>query len=214
MTEKKVSRLGLSLSVIPLLILLLTACGTSKSNSGDNNLSPAQAQEIAHAMSEGVSQSVGGGFGAFSAAANHKVIRKTEFANDSGPSCSGDNCTWQISDTFACAQGGTLSVSGFVSGSLDGYGDGSVQEQISEVPGSCAVDGIVFNGDPQLTVSGGIQMSNWNPVWPLTGTLSGGVSFRPNPSGVCQFNLNFSVNSDLTGTYSGTACGQAVSGSL
>jgi len=72
MTEKKVSRLGLSLSVIPLLILLLTACGTSKSNSGDNNLSPAQAQEIAHAMSESVSQSVGGGFGAFSAAANHK----------------------------------------------------------------------------------------------------------------------------------------------
>jgi hypothetical protein len=207
------------ISVIALgIALLLTGCGTNNSTSSNSNLSAAQAQSVASAMSSGFSQALAGAFGSASATARAKVTRADgSHPNLSGPTCSptssGESCNWPISETFTCPGGGTLSVSGDVNGFLDGSGDGSVQEQIGATPANCSIDGIVINGNPQVTASGQLNISNWNPDWPLTGTETGGVTYGPNPSGSCQINVNFTVNSDLSCSVSGTVCGQPVSSS-
>jgi hypothetical protein len=105
-----------------------------------------------------------------------------------------------------------MAVSGNVGGSVSDSGTGSIQEQIAATPTNCSVDGITLNGDPDVTVAGQVNLSDWAPVWPVTGTETGGVSYGPNPSGTCQLNVTFTVNSNLTCTISGTACGQTVSG--
>jgi hypothetical protein len=106
-----------------------------------------------------------------------------------------------------------MSVAGNVIGFVTNAGNGSVQAQFAAMPTNCSVDQIVLNGDPEVTVGGQLRIANWNPVWPLTGREGGGVSFGPNPSGTCQFNVYFSVGSDLSCTATGTVCGQPVSGS-
>jgi hypothetical protein len=218
--KNKMPTLTIFVSIAPIvgIALLLIGCGSSNSNSNNGGLTASQAQAVASAMSSGVSQAVAGGFGASSATDAHKVVRKEDSApNSSAPTCSttssGDSCNWPISETFTCPGGGSLSVSGDVSGSLDFAGDGSVQEQITAVPSNCSIDGVVFNANPQITVTGQLGISNGSPLWPLTGTETGGITFGPNPSGSCQVNVNFSVNSDLSCSVSGMVCGQPVNGS-
>ena len=223
MIKIKVPANAIAASVLSVVVvgitLLLIGCGSNNNSSSSNsNLTSAQAQSVASAMSSGVSQAVAGAFGAASTAPGARVRRREESnPNQSGPTCSptssGESCNWPISETFSCPGGGSLSVSGDVSGFLDNIGNGSVQEQIGATPANCSVDGIVINGNPQLVVSGQLNISNWNASWPLTGTEIGGVTYGPNPSGSCQINVNFTVNADLSCSISGTACGQPVSGS-
>jgi hypothetical protein len=136
--------------------------------------------------------------------------------NVSTPTCvssaNGESCNWPISTTFNCPGGGTMAVSGDLSGTLSNTGNGSAQAQIAADPASCSVNGIVLNGDPHITVTGQANIANDAPVWPITGSETGGVTFGPNPSGSCQLNLNFSVNAKLSCTVTGTACGQTISG--
>jgi hypothetical protein len=201
------------------IALVLMGCGGSSNNSSIQNsqLTQSQAQAVATAVSDGIAQALASAFASASAAATGKVMRKLDSGTNSGPTCfptaGGESCDWPISATFLCPGGGTMSVLGNVSGSVTSAGNGSVQAQFAATPTNCSVDQIVLNGDPNVTVGGQIGIANWNPVWPLTGTERGGVSFGPNPSGICQFNLNFSVNSNSSCTVSGIACGQPVSGS-
>ena len=92
-------------------------------------------------------------------------------------------------------------------------GTGSAQAQIAANPANCSVNGIVLNGNPQVNLAAQLNILNDSPVWPVTGTETGGVTYGPNPSGSCQLNLSFSVNSNSSCTVTGTACGQTVSGS-
>ncbi|HZC22941.1 MAG TPA: hypothetical protein VE866_06345 [Candidatus Binatia bacterium] len=198
------------------LALLMIGCGSSKSM--NNNLTPAQAQSVATAVSSGIVQAITAGLGAGVidplASGMHRV---DPVPNTSLPNCvssgSGESCTWPISSTFSCPGGGTMAVSGDSSGTLSSTGNGSAQAQITADPASCSVNGIVLNGNPSVTVAGQINIANDAPVWPVTGSETGGVTFGPNPSGSCQFNLTFTVNANLSCTVTGTACGQTVSGS-
>ena len=67
-------------------------------------------------------------------------------SSDNGPSCN-----IPLSYTGPCSDGGTISVSGDVSGTLDKSGDGSFSTQITITPTNCAVSGTTFNGDPDIT---------------------------------------------------------------
>lgn len=201
------------------VVLLLVGCGNGNSSSPNSSLTPAQAQQVAAGVSDGLAQALAGGLNSSSTHDRQtaRAMRKDESVpNVSGPSCysssSGEVCNWPISESFTCPGGGALSVSGDVSASMDNNGNGSVQAQIAEIPSGCSIDGIVINGNPQITVNGSLGISNWSPVWPLTLTETGGVTFGPNPAGACQFDLSVSVNADSSFTVSGMACGQQVSG--
>lgn len=198
------------------LALLMIGCGSS--NSMNNNLTPAQAQSVATAVSSGIVQSMIAGLGVGVIDPLPSGMHRVDpMPNTSTISCtssaSGESCNWPISSTFSCPGGGTMAVSGNLSGSLSNTGNGSAQAQITADPASCSVNGIVLNGDPSITVGGQVNIANDAPVWPVTGSETGGVTFGPNPSGSCQFNLKFSVSASLSCTVTGTACGQSVSGS-
>lgn len=196
--------------------LLMIGCGSS--NSMNNNLTPAQAQAVAATVSSGIVQAMTGALGVASIEPGPGGMRRIDpLPHTSTPTCvssaNGESCNWAVSSTFSCPAGGTMAVSGDLSGSLSNTGNGSAQAQITADPANCSVNGVVLNGDPHITVAGQDNIANYAPVWPITGSETGGVTFGPIPSGSCQFNLNFSVNASLSCTVTGTACGQTVSGS-
>jgi hypothetical protein len=219
--QKRVSAyaMDLSMALVGGIAVLLIGCGSNSSNSNSSAiLTQAQAQAVAKAVSNGINQALTNAFGAASLNASAKIMRENEIApSATTPTCSvtssGETCNWPISVTFSCPGGGTMAVTGDVNGSVTDTGTGSIQEQFGATPASCSIDGIVINGAPQVTVGGQLSISNWAPVWPLRGTEGGGVTYGPNPSGSCQFNVSFSINSDLSCTVSGTACGQPVNSS-
>ena len=206
--------ISLSIATVVGVALLMICCGSSPSN----NLTSAQAQAVASAVSSSISQSLKGAFG-MPAANTHLGVTGIEESSPraSTPACtlspSGGTFNCPIAQTVSCSGGGTIAVSGDIAGTLNSSGTGSVQEQIAATPANCTVDGLVINGDPQVNVAGQINVSNGMIVFPVTGTETGGVTFGPKPSGTCMFNVTFTVNSNLTCTTTGTACGQPVSGS-
>jgi hypothetical protein len=79
-------------------------------------------------------------------------------------------------------------------------------------PSACSVSGLILNGDPSITVDGQINFTQSAPSFPITLSETGGLSYGPNSSGSCQFNLTYSITSTTACTITGTACGQPVTG--
>ncbi len=215
MSHKSAHAIAFSAATLVGVALIMLGCGTS--NSSSKTLSPAQAQSIATGISNGVGQAVTGAFAIASLKPGTNVMRNAETSpNVMLPICtptpSGEVCVWAVSSTYACPGGGTMPVTGNITGELT-TGTGSAQVQIAATPTNCSVNGLVLNGDPQVNLAAMVRILNDNPVWPLTGTETGGVTYGPNPSGSCQLNLGFTVNANQSCTVTGTACGQPVSGS-
>lgn len=198
------------------IALLIMGCGSGNSNSSP--LTQAQAQAIATAVSNGMGQALAGTFGAPSVEPSAGAMHRVETAANTltppvcVPSSAGQTCTWPISGTFSCSGGGTMAVSGNIIASLNTTRSGSAQVQIAAVPASCSVNGMILNGAPQVNVAGQLNVLNDLPEWPVTGSETGAVSYGPHPSGTCQLYLTYTLNSNLSCTVSGTACGQSVSG--
>jgi len=207
----------LPLAAILSIALMIVGCGSG--NSSSSALTEAQAQAIASAVSNGIGQALAGTFGAPSVQPSADAMRPVETAANTAtapvcmPSSAGQTCSWPISGTFACPGGGSMAVSGKITGSLNTTGSGSAQVQIAAVPASCSVNGMILNGAPQVNVAAQMNLLNDIPEWPVTGSETGAVSYGPHPSGTCPLNLTYTVNSNLGCTVSGTACGQSVSGS-
>ena len=204
--------ISLSIAAIVGVALLMMDCGSSSSST----LTPAQAQAVASAVSSGVSQSLQRAFGVASAKTNGSAVSIEELSPlTSTPTCtlsvSGGTINCMVAQSVSCAGGGTISVSGAITGTLNSSGTGDVQEQIAAMPINCSVDGLVLNG-PGVTVTGQINVANGMIVFPVTGSETGDVQYGPKPSGSCMFDVMFSVNSNLTCTTTGTACGQPVTG--
>jgi hypothetical protein len=72
---------------------------------------------------------------------------------------------------------------------------------------------MVMNGDPSVTLGGLINFTQSVPTFPITLTEKGGISYGPHPAGSCKLNVTYTINSETSCAISGTACGQAVSGS-
>ena len=194
--------------------------GGSSMMSPNNTLSAAQAQAVSQQVVQAVTAALGSASGSLPAAEARPSL-STAVANvhreTSTGSCTtnanGQTCNIPLSYTGPCTDGGTISVSGDVSGTLDNSGDGSFTTQITITPANCAVSGTTFNGDPNITVGGQIGFTADNITYPLTFTEGGGISYGPNPSGSCQVNVTYSINAQLTCTVTGTVCGQSVNGS-
>jgi hypothetical protein len=214
-SHKSAHAIALSAATLVGVALLMLGCGTS--NSSSQPLTQAQALSIATGISNGVAQAVTGAFPVASLRPGTDIMRNTETSpNVMLPICtptpSGEVCVWPVSTTFSCPGGGSMPVMGNITGSLSTGGAGSAQVQIAATPANCSVNGLVLNGNPQVNLAALIRILNDSPVWPLTGTETGGVTYGPNPSGSCPLNLTFTVNSNQSCTVTGTACGQSVSG--
>jgi hypothetical protein len=213
------------------LSILCSGCGSSSNNSSmpNNSMSQAQAQAVSAEISQAMAQALGGAIPSSAPAASGTQPSLAAAVRDIRPDTSGSGCTSTATGQncnlpislidYPCngTQGGTISVTGDIDGTLSDAGAGSVNGQFTITPANCSVSNLIINGDPSITVAGQINFTaNENPVFPITFTETGGISYGPNPSGSCQVNATYTINSSnssLSCTVSGTVCGQSVSGS-
>jgi len=203
--------------------ILATGCGSSNNSMSNNSMSQAQAQAVSDQVSQAMSQALSGAVPATAPSAARPSLSTAveNFRPDTSTGCTptstGQTCNFPISlPDFPCtgAQGGTISVTGDINGSLSNSGAGSVTGQFTITPTNCSVSTLIINGDPSISVAGQITFtSNETPVFPVTLTETGGISYGPNPSGSCQVNATYTINSSLSCTVTGTVCGQSVNGS-
>jgi hypothetical protein len=198
--------------------LICAGCGSSSHN---DTLSAAQAQAISQQVVQAVAQAVANGIHLPLPAVEQPPVRMSEALGgiqpDQSLSCTsnptGQTCTFPISSSGPCSKGGTISVAGDIRGTLNNSGSGSLSTQVTITPTNCAVSNVTFNGDPNISTAGQINFTNMGPTFPITLMEGGGISYGPNPSGTCQLNVTYSINSVSSCTVSGTVCGQSVSGS-
>jgi hypothetical protein len=213
--------------VAALLLTLCVGCGSSNPNS--NNMSSAQAQAVTAQVVQALTQALTITFPSDPFVVRDarpslaSVVGNIDSNASSGctsTSGGGENCNFPISlMNYPCgplSQGGTsgtISVTGDIDGTLNGSGAGSLNAQLTITPADCSVSNLTINGDPSIAIAGQINFTdNETPVFPITFTETGGISYGPNPSGSCQLNATYTINSSLSCTVSGTVCGQSVSG--
>ena len=215
MSQKSPLFLAVSLLITIAIAAAMIACGGGSST--PKNLTQAQAQAIASAVSSGIAQSTAGGFGVSAASTPaHRMRGETTPEITGFPCAPGGICTAEFNSTFDCPGGGTMAIAGTILGTLDDSGDGSVVGQLVAAPMNCSVDSLVLNGDPSVNVATTVNIKADQPQSPIIGAETGGITYGPNPSGSCKFNVTYTVNfsnSNLSCTASGTACGYSVSGS-
>jgi hypothetical protein len=210
--------------VIAALFILCSGCGGGNSTTpADSSLSPAQAQAVTGQVVQALTQSLENTF------TSSPLVADTSHPNlagaisrihpDSSGGCTststGENCNWPISLlNFPCSGtgGGTISVTGDIDGSLSNSGGGSISTQFMISPDNCSVSNLIVNGDPSVSVSGQINFSNTAPIYPLSFSETGGISYGPHPSGSCQLNVTYTINSLTSCTATGTVCGQSING--
>jgi len=195
---------------------ICSSCGGG-SNSMNNNLSAAQAQAVSQQVVAAVTTALGNSLGVSLPSDKPRpslgaILAHPDASSGCTSNSNGESCNFPLSYAGACSGGGTISVAGDVSGSLNNSGSGSIDAQITVTPASCSVSGTTFNGDPNVSITGQLAFTNSGPTFPMTFSEGGGISYGPNPSGSCQLNVTYSINSISSCTVTGTVCGQSVSG--
>lgn len=114
----------------------------------------------------------------------------------------------------ACPLGGSITGSGTISENLDANGTGTEAAMITYAPQGCVVSAgsrnVTVNGAPAITMAINVPLVAGQPASTATVQVGGGFSWA---GGTCRLNYTVSVTPNGTGTISGTACGQDVSGS-
>ena len=208
------------LAVAAMLSLLSGGCGSNSSHN-NGNMSQAQAQAVTQQVSETLAQALDSVFGVPpvsgvrpSLPAAVRNIRP-DLSSGCTPNGSGETCNWPISYVAGCPQGralGTITVAGDIEATLSGAGDGSVTSQLAITPDGCTISNLVINGDPAIDVGLNLTFANSAPVFPITLSEGGGISYGPNPSGSCKLNVTYTITSETSCTITGTACGQSING--
>ena len=165
--------------VAALLSILCVGCGSSNSNSTNNNMSQPQAQAVAQQFSQAITQALSGAVPSTEPpeTTDARPSLSTAISDmhpDALPGCTstsnGQTCNIPISLTnYPCGgtQGGTISITGDVDGTLTNTGSGSLSAQLAVTPASCSVSNLIVNGDPSINVGGEINFSNnETPVLP------------------------------------------------
>jgi hypothetical protein len=192
----------------------------SSMSSTSGPMTAAQAQAVSGQVVQGLTVALGNALNGVSltekrhslAAAVADIQTEASSSGDCTSNANGTSCNVPISYSGPCSAGGTIAISGDISGNLNTSGTGDFGTQITVTPTNCAVAGTTFNGDPAVTIGGQISLTDENISYPITFTEGGGISYGPNPSGSCQLNVTYSFASNLTCTVTGTVCGQSVNG--
>ncbi|HSY91011.1 MAG TPA: hypothetical protein VK812_06530 [Candidatus Binatus sp.] len=204
----------IAVALIILFLTLSAGCGSSS----HNNLSAAQAQAVSQEVDVALQAALTNAFSTGQAADTHPSL--AAIAGDLTPdqlscvtSASGTTCNIPVTYSGPCPGGGTIGVSGDFDFTLNNAGDGSDNSTLTITPTNCSVSNETINGDPNITVATQINFTNDAPVFPITLTETGGISFGPNPSGSCTVNETLTITSATSCTKSGNFCGRTLSGS-
>ncbi|MGO8795280.1 MAG: hypothetical protein ACLQLC_10690 [Candidatus Sulfotelmatobacter sp.] len=211
-----------SKKMLVLSILVFSAsCGGGSSSSRSNSMSQAQAQTVSQQVLTTLGQALTSALTADAAAPSEEhpsfSAAIAHFHPDDSSGCtstaSGETCSFPVNFAGTCPGGGTIAVGGSVDGTLNNSGAGSLTADLTITPNSCSVSNLLISGDPSITVTTQINFTDTSVEFPVDATISGGISYGPHPSGNCQLNVTTTVSSETSASYSGTVCGQPVSGS-
>jgi len=206
----------ISLALVTLFLILCGGCGSTKQSS--QNLSPAQAQAVSQEVEAALQAALTAALSSGLPADTHRSLAASvghltpNQSSDCTTNPNGETCNIPITYSGACPGGGTIGVSGDFDFTLDNSGDGTDSSTLTITPSNCSVSNLTINGDPNITVAMQMSIANDAPVYPITVTESGGISYGPNPSGSCSMNATLTINSETSCTISGNICGQSLSG--
>ncbi len=190
-----------------ILTLFVAGCGESSTTAGSGNTAT-----LTEAERTAVAKQTGG------ATVTHlrglRVRRQGgAAASDCQASCGNLSCTAScpVSDSASCAAGGRIDTNGTVSGTLDLGLSGTINVDDRQTYSDCSPSaGLVLNGDPYTTLSGGLPITAGLVVPPATGNVGGAVRWTTRGlSGSCAVSLQV-VLTATGGTVSGTVCGVPV----
>lgn len=202
--------------VLLAIVAFALSCGSSSSS---HNLSQAQAQAVSQEVVTALQSALTAAFsaGASSPSQPRSLASTVRHAGSSPSDCTtnpnGEMCNIPVSYSGSCPGGGTISVTGDFDFTLSTSGDGSDSSTLTVTPAACSVSNLVINGDPSVTVATQMQFQNGAPVYPITLTEGGGISYGPNPAGSCSINATMSITSATSCTITGSICGQTINGS-
>lgn len=210
-----------ALAVVAALAIASAGCGGGGSTSMNGPMSAAQAEAVSGQVVQALTAALENTFGTTLPSERRPslsgVMANAHADTSSSSGCSttasGESCNFPVSYSGACSGGGTISVNGDISGNLNSSDTGSIAAQITIDPSGCVVSGTTFSGDPDIMVMGQVAFTDANVTFPLTFSETGGISYGPNPSGSCQLNVTYTINSLSSCTVTGTVCGQSVAGS-
>lgn len=213
-------------SIAPVTLMvsgILAGCGGNTATFNANNLTKAQAQQLATAVSADVNNALSSILGTTAVPLDIgsrepmllALRGNSQAATVPQPqtvTCTAMGCT--VSGTFNCPAGGSLAVMGnfTVSGN-------SASGTITLTPSSCSDGTLVINGNPNVTAS--VQANNNGVTTMVNVMIGGGVSFAPVhpgqfPTGSCTLNVTAAVSvNDSNGTVTsssitGSVCGQMI----
>lgn len=207
------------LSILAALMFFSLSCGSSGSSS--QNISAPQAQ----AISQQFATALQGAFtaasgldepGVLSLAKTLPLVARSQSSSDCTTNPNGESCNIPVDYSGACPNGGSISITGDFALTLNNSGNGSSNLSLTLTPASCDVSNLTINGDPNVTVSTALTVSDNQLQLPLTVTEQGGISYGPHPSGSCNLDVSLTISgteTQPTCSVSGTVCGQSVSGS-
>lgn len=223
---------SLSLLMVAACVLVISAgCGSSSSHA----MSAAQAQAVSQEFSTALQSALSTALSSASSvrrdpppslaavftdfhpadlhpAGFHRADVHPEDTTGCTVSDDGESCNIPVAYSGNCPGGGTIGITGTFDFTLNNSGDGSDNTTLTITPTNCSVSNETINGNPNVTASTTINFADDAPVFPISLSESGGITFGPNPSGSCTLNVQYSVT-ESSCTVSGTICGQAVSGS-
>lgn len=205
----------------PAILTFSSSCGGGSSTSTSNSMSQAQAQAVSQQVFTTLGQALTSALTADAATSTKELpslaAALAHFHPDEASGCTsslnGESCNFPVNFTGTCPGGGTIAVGGTITGTLNNSGAGSLTADLTITPDSCSVSNLVISGDPGITVTTQINFTNTSVEFPVDATITGGISYGPNPSGNCQLNVTTTVSSETSASYTGTVCGQSVSGS-
>ena len=204
--------------VIALVIVSLLCLNCGGSSPKNQTLSSAQAQALSQELFTALGAAITSGFQVpiTNDETPHlpKVVDGIRASQSNGCTVTntGERCNIPITYSGPCPNGGTIAVSGDFAYTLNNSGDGSDSTTLTVTPTNCVVSNTTFNGDPSVTVATQFSFQNDAPLYPISFTEGGGISFGPNPSGSCSLSVSVSVTSATTCSVTGNICGQSVNG--
>jgi hypothetical protein len=207
-----------AIAALTAIAIFFVACGSSNS---DHNLSTTQAQAISQELFAALNSAMVTGLtppGASTAATRPsfgEIVERARLAQSSGCTVtnSGESCNLPITYQGPCPNGGTISVSGDFAYTLDNSGNGSDSSTLTVIPAACAVDNVMFSGNPSVTFATQFNLQNNALAFPISFSGMGGISYGPNPTGSCSINVKATATSVTSCSVSGSICGRSVSGS-
>lgn len=192
------SRLNPGLGIVLVATVAAAGCGDS---TGPSDLGPEASMEIATTlMFEIIDLGFSVGFGGDDAT-----------SNPAGPDDLAANTT-NFSETAPCDLGGTIAVQGSVTDNISQQGSGTLAFNLRQRPNGCVIGTsqghFTVNGDPELTVTANMAVSQWSPTT-FVMTFGGGFQWNGGGgSGRCAMNLTYDFDyTTMAFSASGHVCG-------